>query len=134
MVFVDGFQLGVMNTSNAMGLLLMVFGVVLAVVVGLSASREALVLGFVGAAALFYMGIGLYSRGNTDTGLLRTSGDRESLRRTAGFVAALAAAGALLGFGVVTVRGSGLFPKLVFGVVFLYNLPVAVWLLWESPG
>lgn len=123
-----------MNTSNAMGLLLLVLGVGLAVVAGLSGEWAALVLGFVGAAALFYMGIGLYSRGNTDTGLLRTAAEKSSLRSTAGFVAALAAVGAVAGFGLVTARGAGLVPKLVFAAVFLYNLPVAVWLLRGSPS
>lgn len=106
----------------------------LAVVAGLSGGGAALALGFVGAAALFYMGIGLYSRGNTDTGLLRTATERGSLRRTAGVVAGVAAVLAVVGFGVVTARGAGVVPKLVFAVVFLYNLPVAVWLLRRSPS
>lgn len=123
-----------MNTSNAMGLLLFVLGGSLALVAGLSGGTAALALGFVGAAALFYMGIGLYSRGNTDTGLLRTATEKGSLRRTAGLVAGLAAVLAVLGFGLVTAQGLGWVPKLVFALVFLYNLPVAVWLLRGSPS
>ncbi|MDY7080833.1 MAG: hypothetical protein SXQ77_00120, partial [Halobacteria archaeon] len=94
----------------------------------------ALVLGFVGATALFYMGIGLYSRGNTDTGILRTSAEssrKGALYRTASVVSALAAVGALIGFGLVTARDASLLLKAVFGVVFLYNLPVSI-RLWQK--
>ncbi|MDY6779024.1 MAG: hypothetical protein SV760_00430, partial [Halobacteria archaeon] len=78
-----------MNKSNAMGFVLLVLGTALALTVGTSSSKIALPLGFLGATALVYMGIGLYSRGNTRTGELRTSDDEDrgrSLGRTATYV------------------------------------------------
>lgn len=116
-----------------MGAALLVFGVTLAVTVGASGDRNAVVLGLVGAVALFYMGIGLYSRGNTDTGLLRASDDttkRSSLYRTSSYVAAAAALGALSGFALATLSGESLVVRLLFAVVFLYTLPISV-RLWR---
>jgi uncharacterized membrane protein len=117
------------NTSNVMGVALLVFGTALAVTVGASGDRNALVLGFIGAAALFYMGIGLYSRGNTETGLLRASGEetkRTTLYRTSSYVAAAASVGAFGGFALATLAGESLAVRLLFAVVFLYTLPVSV--------
>lgn len=121
------------NTSNVMGAALLVFGIALAVTVGASGDRTAIVLGFVGAVALFYMGIGLYSRGNTETGLLRASGEetkRSSLYRTSSYVGAAASVGALGGFALTTLAGEPLVVRLLFAVVFLYTLPVSV-RLWR---
>lgn len=112
-----------------MGLALLVFGVALAVTVGSSGDRNALVLGFIGATALFYMGIGLYSRGNTESGLLRASDEttkRETLYRTSAYVAGAAAFGALGGFALATLSGEPLAVRALFGVVFLYTLPVSL--------
>ncbi|MDZ7688356.1 MAG: hypothetical protein U5J64_06485 [Halobacteriales archaeon] len=120
-----------MNTSNVMGVALLVFGVALAVTAGASGDRNAVVLGFIGAVALFYMGIGLYSRGNTEEGLLRSSDattKRSTLYRTSSYVAGAASVGALLAFGIATAEGASLFVRLVFGVVFIYTFPVALWL------
>ena len=120
-----------MNTSNVMGVALLVFGVALAVTAGASGDRNAVVLGFVGSVALFYMGIGLYSRGNTETGLLRASEattKRSTLYRTSSYVSALAAVGSLVGFGLATASESSLLLRGVFGVVFVYTLTAAFWL------
>jgi hypothetical protein len=117
------------NTSNVMGVALLVFGVILAVTAGTSGDTTALVLGFVGAVALFYMGIGLYSRGNTDEGTLHESEEvtrRSTLYRTSSYVAAVAAVGALVGFVAATASGESLVVRALFGAVFLYTLPVAV--------
>jgi len=117
------------NTSNVMGVALLGFGVALAALAGASGDRNSLGLGFIGAAMLFYMGIGLYSRGNTESGLLRASDEttrRSTLYRTSSYVAALAAAGALVAFMYATVTGESLTVRALFGVVFLYTLPVSV--------
>lgn len=117
------------NTSNVMGVALLGFGVALAAIAGASGDRNSLGLGFIGAAMLFYMGIGLYSRGNTESGLLRASDEttkRSTLYRTSSYVAALAAAGALVAFMYATVTEESLAVRALFGVVFLYTLPVSV--------
>lgn len=122
-----------MNTSNVMGVALLVFGAILAVFAGSSGDKTALVLGFVGAVALFYMGIGLYSRGNTEEGTLHESEDttrRSTLHRTSSYVAALAAVIALGGFVAATASGESLVVRVLFGLVFLYTLPVSV-RLWR---
>ncbi len=114
-----------------MGIALIVFGVALAVTAGASGDTTALGVGLIGAVALFYMGIGLYSRGNTDSGLLRSSDTptkRSTLYRTSSYVAALAAVGALLAFGWATAQGTSFAVRAGFGGVFLYTLPVALWL------
>jgi len=114
-----------------MGIALLVFGVALAATAGASGDRNAVVLGFIGSVALFYMGIGLYSRGNTESGLLRSSEattKRSTLYRTSSYVAGVAAVGALLAFGIATAEGASLFVRLVFGVVFIYTFPVSLWL------
>ncbi len=112
-----------------MGVALLGFGVALAAIAGASGDRNSLGLGFIGAAMLFYMGIGLYSRGNTESGLLRASDEttkRSTLYRTSSYVAALAAAGALVAFMYATVTEESLAVRALFGVVFLYTLPVSV--------
>lgn len=119
------------NTSNVMGVALVVFGAALAVTAGASGDRNALVLGFIGAAALFYMGIGLYSRGNTETGVLHESEEetrRTAMYRTSSYVAGLAALGALAAFVVATASQESFAVRALFGAVFLYTLPVAFWL------
>ena len=124
-----------MNTSNVMGVALLVFGVALAVTVGASGDRNSIVLGFVGAVALFYMGIGLYSRGNTESGLLRSSDattKRSTLYRTSSYVSGIAAFGAIVGFGLATAAESSLLVRGGFGVVFLYTLTAAFWLRKRS--
>jgi len=114
-----------------MGIALLVFGVVLAVTVGASGDTTALVVGLIGTVALFYMGIGLYSRGNTESGLLRSSDattKRSTLYRTSSYVAAAAAVGALFAFGLATAEGAPFAVRAGFGIVFLYTLPVSLWL------
>lgn len=123
-----------MNKSRAMGLVLLLLGMGLALTVGLYAeSTLVLVTGFFGVVALFYMGIGLYSRGKTVTGLLRDTDDEDRNRvlyRTTAYVSGLAAAGGLIGFVSVTANQGSLVVRLVFGVVFLYNLPLSV-VMWR---
>ena len=122
-----------LNTSNVMGVALIVFGVALAVLAGSSGERTALILGFIGSVALFYMGIGLYSRGNTEEGALHESEEttkRSTLYRTSSYVAAVAAVGALVGFVATTALEESLLVRAVFAVVFLYTLPVSV-RLWR---
>lgn len=117
------------DKSNAMGAALVVFGAALAVTVGASGDTTALVLGFIGAVALFYMGIGLYSRGNTDEDALFEADEetkRATLHRTSSYVAGIAAVVALAGFVAATASGEPLVVRAVFGAVFLYTLPVAV--------
>ena len=116
-----------------MGVVLLVFGGVLAVVAGSSGDTTAVVLGFIGAVALFYMGIGLYSRGNTDEDTLHETDEttkRSTLHRTSSYVAALAAVVALAGFVAATASGESFVVRAVFAVVFLYTLPVSV-RLWR---
>lgn len=116
-----------------MGVALLVFGVALALLVGASGDRNAIVLGFIGSASLVYMGIGLYSRGNTETGLLRDSDEttkRSTLHRTASYVAGVAAVGALVVFGSATANDESLVVRLVFAGIFLYTLPVS-FRLWK---
>ncbi|MDY6764748.1 MAG: hypothetical protein SV377_03540 [Halobacteria archaeon] len=124
-----------MNKSKAMGLVLLLLGAGLALTVGLYAeSGLVLAVGFSGVVALFYMGIGLYSRGKTVTGLLRTTDDDDrnrSLYRTTAYVSGLAAAGGLIGFVAVTANQGELLVRLVFGIVFLYNLPLSV-VMWRK--
>jgi len=117
------------DKSNAMGAALVVFGVALAVLSGSSGDTTALVLGFIGSVALFYMGIGLYSRGNTEEGALHETEEttkRSTLYRTSSYIAGLAAVGALFGFVAATASDERLVVRALFGVVFLYTLPVAV--------
>gem|GEM_PF-3271011 len=125
------------NTSNVMGVALIVFGAALAVTAGSSGDTTAVVLGFIGAVALFYMGIGLYSRGNTDEETLHETEEttkRSTLHRTSSYVAGVAALVALAGFVSATASGESLAVRGVFGVVFLYTLPVSVRLWKRSSG
>jgi len=121
------------NTSNVMGVALIGFGVGLALLVGASGGRNAIALGFIGSASLVYMGIGLYSRGNTETGLLRDSDEttkRATLHRTASYIAGAAAVGALVLFGTVTAQEGGVATRVFFAAIFLYTLPVS-YRLWK---
>lgn len=123
------------NKSNAMGTALVVFGAALAVTSGASEDTTAVVLGFVGSVALFYMGIGLYSRGNTDTDALFEAEEttrRATLYRTSSYVAGFTAVVALAGFVAATASGESLVVRVVFGAVFLYTLPVTLTLRRRS--
>lgn len=120
-----------------MGVALLGFGVGLALITGASGDRNAVVLGLIGSASLVYMGIGLYSRGNTETGLLRDSDEatkRATLHRTASYVAGAAAVGAVVLFGFVTAEDGSLIVRIFFAGVFLYTLPVSFRLWKMSKG
>lgn len=116
-----------------MGVVLVLIGVVLAYTAGRSGEVVPLILGVIGSTALFYMGIGLYSRGNTEEGVLRDADDytkRSVMSRTAAVLSGVAALGSLAVFGFLTADGGSLALKIIFGIVFLYNLPVSV-VLWR---
>lgn len=124
-----------MNKSEAMGLVLLLLGLSLALTVGIySSSILVLGVGFVCVTLLFYMGIGLYSRGKTVAGVLRDSDedDRDrAMYRTTAYISALVSLGALVGFGLATLQNSSIFVKALFGLIFLYNLPVSV-SMWRT--
>ncbi|MFP4175415.1 MAG: hypothetical protein ACLFSW_06540 [Halobacteriales archaeon] len=121
------------DKSNAMGVVLILFGAALALTAGSSGDTTAVVLGFIGAVALFYMGIGLYSRGNTDEDTLHETEEatkRSTLYRTSSYVAGVTAIVALAGFVSATASEESLVVRAVFGVVFLYTLPISL-RLWR---
>ncbi|MDY6775366.1 MAG: hypothetical protein SV253_04725 [Halobacteria archaeon] len=120
-----------MNTSKVMGTVLLLLGVLLAGVVPSISSPVYIAAGFVGVVSLFYMGIGLRSRGFTESGVLRSADEgqkKDAMSTTALYVSGLAAVGSLIGFVGATASGGEIVVKAVFGVVFVYSLSTTVWL------
>ncbi|XGI84105.1 hypothetical protein ACEU6E_02335 [Halorutilales archaeon Cl-col2-1] len=120
-----------MNTSKVMGTVLLLLGVILAGVVPGLSSPVYIAAGFVGVASLFYMGIGLRSRGDTESGVLRSADEgqkKDAMATTAFYVSGLAAAGSLVGFIGATASGAEIVVRVLFGVVFVYTVSTTAWL------